>query len=163
MLGIGDPPVPGSPADRAASDEPGIQEGIEGDGIGDDQDNRMDLDGVGDNVAPAEPLGEPEAAHPDNNLPDVPPLPPPPRRSRPRKHGYAAVEVQSDAARIIRWEYADEPGPERQPDPADPLQQKRLFEVCEWLMHLPISNSKRAEYFNLEMACLLSASGAVSN
>ncbi|CUA73051.1 Ig-like and fibronectin type-III domain-containing protein C27B7,7 [Rhizoctonia solani] len=72
-----------------------------------------------------------------------------PPGNQPKPHGYASVEVHPNGARVIRWEYNDEP--EHPIDPKDVLRQKRYFEVCEWLMRQKISNAKRAEFLNLEI------------
>ncbi|KAF8607472.1 hypothetical protein BDV93DRAFT_553167 [Ceratobasidium sp. AG-I] len=174
LLNVGAPGAPpelGLLAGEVVGKEPGDEQGMEGRRMDDDGAGRMDVDDDGNGMELREHKNAFDGAHLDIGLPDAPPSPPPlaspspspsppppappspppPQEVRPRKHGYATVEVHPDAARIIRWEYADEAGPEREPNPADALQQKQLFQVCEWLMHLPISNAKRAEYFNLEL------------
>lgn len=75
---------------------------------------------------------------------------PPPRRQH---HGYASIEVYQGAAQVIRWENVDDAngdGGDEQLRPEHILKQKEWFELAEWLSTLPISNTERARYFELE-------------
>jgi hypothetical protein len=100
-------------------------------------------------------LGQSEAPedvhkHEDNTFGRGPPQQP--RATQHRRHGYASVEVHPHAACVLRWEYIDEPARNPEPDDSDdPLGEKKFFEVCEWLMHAPISDEVRAAYFNLKL------------
>lgn len=63
-----------------------------------------------------------------------------------KRHGYAAVEIHKDAARVIRWEV--ETSEEISAEAS--ARQKRLFRLGEWLSKQPISDQARAEYFDIE-------------
>lgn len=83
-----------------------------------------------------------------------------------RRHGFASIELHQGAAQVIRWENIDEDGGDggggnegegdsEQIHPEDVLRQKEWFELAEWLSTLPISNSERARYFDLERVSLV--------
>ena len=105
--------------------------------------------------------------------PNPPPTPPPPQvRYSPvpsvgetdngpnpraplhqKRHGYATIEVHQGAARVLRWENIDD-GENEQPLPEAIFRQKEWFELAEWLATLPINNTERARYFELERVSL---------
>ncbi|CAE6421957.1 unnamed protein product [Rhizoctonia solani] len=73
---------------------------------------------------------------------------PPPRANQRRFHGYATIEVHPNAARVYRWGFEDEQGE----NPVnDELRSKKIFEICEWLMRVGVSNTDRAEFLNFEL------------
>jgi hypothetical protein len=76
------------------------------------------------------------------NLPGAPPQP-----TQQKTHGYAAIEVHPHAAQVYRWYFDDEHSGKQ--EPMDELQQKKYFEICEWLMTVPVSNEQRANFLNL--------------
>ncbi|KAG8685045.1 hypothetical protein FRC11_011208, partial [Ceratobasidium sp. 423] len=66
-----------------------------------------------------------------------------------RTHGYATIEVHRNAARVYRWHFEDErPGDS---NAGDDLRNKKIFEICEWLMRVPASTAERAEFLNMEI------------
>lgn len=95
---------------------------------------QMDVDDHGD-------LNQHRHHVPNDSPPEAP------RFTRRQQHGFAMVEVHKTAARVIRWEFVDEP---HEPSPADILKQREWFRLGEWLGSLPISDNQRAEYFEME-------------
>ncbi|QRV84095.1 hypothetical protein RhiJN_12111 [Ceratobasidium sp. AG-Ba] len=70
----------------------------------------------------------------------------PPGDYRPRRnYGYATVKTHPNAAKVLRYENL-----EPQTELNNPLDNPSLFETGEWLCELPISDSSRARYFDIE-------------
>jgi hypothetical protein len=80
------------------------------------------------------------------------PCRPPQQAEKPQTHGYATIEVHPNAARVYRW-YIEDEGP-RDRIWQDDMKEKEIFELCEWLIHAPISNTKRAEFLNFEIVSI---------
>jgi hypothetical protein len=108
-----------------------------------------DVDNWVDDDGPEGVAGRNGVEHPQQAPIQDPPPAQQPQAARPRRHGYASIEVHPNAAQVLRWEYIDEPAPS--PDPEDSLRQKKYFELCEWLMHVPISDEACMAYLNLEL------------
>ncbi|KAG8708011.1 hypothetical protein FRC08_000162 [Ceratobasidium sp. 394] len=88
-------------------------------------------------------------------VPNVPEAPQPPSTPEPvtpasqpippKTYGYVSVKPHPNAARVFCWE-----DPELVDRPVNPLDRPELFEIGEWLAELPISNTNRARYFEIE-------------